>query len=36
MSSGYRAGRERIPSRLYAVSIEPDAGLKLTNDKIMT
>ena len=27
---------ERIPSRLYAVSAEPDAGLELTNHKIMT
>ena len=29
-------GRERIPSRLWAVSAEPDAGLKLTNREIMT
>ena len=28
--------RERIPSRLYAVSAEPGAGLKLMNRKIMT
>ena len=29
-------GRERIPSRVCAVSAEPDAGLDLTNDEIMT
>ena len=29
-------GRERIPSRLYTVSVEPDAGLELTNCEIMT
>ena len=29
-------GRERIPSRLHAVSTEPDAGLELTNREIMT
>ena len=28
--------RERIPSRLHAVSTEPDAGLEPTNHKIMT
>ena len=28
--------RERIPSRLHTVSMEPDAGLELTNHKIMT
>ena len=28
--------RERIPSRLCAVSMEPDVGLELTNPKIMT
>ena len=27
---------ERIPSRLCAVSTEPDAGLELTNGEIMT
>ena len=27
---------EKIPSRLCAVSAEPDAGLKLTNPEIMT
>ena len=27
--------RERIPSRLHAVSIEPDVGLKLMNREIM-
>ena len=29
-------GRERIPSRLSTVSTEPDAGLDLTNLKIVT
>ena len=29
-------GRERIPSRLRAVSAEPSVGLDLTNHKIMT
>ena len=28
--------RERIPSRLYTVSVEPDAGLEPTNREIMT
>ena len=28
--------RERIPSRLHAVSIEPDEGLDLTNCGITT
>ena len=27
---------ERIPSRLLAVSAEPDTGLNLTNSEIMT
>ena len=27
---------ERIPSRLHAVSTEPDAGLELVNHEIMT
>ena len=27
---------ERIPSRLHAVSTEPDVGLELTNHEIMT
>ena len=31
-----RERRERIPSRLFAVSMEPDAGLSLTNREIMT
>ena len=30
------AGEERIPSRLWAVSAEPDMGLNLTNCRIMT
>ena len=29
-------GRERIPSRLYTVSKEPDAGLDPTNPEIVT
>ena len=29
-------GRERIPSRLHTVSVEPDVGLELTNREIMT
>ena len=29
-------GRERIPSRLYAVKVEPDTGLNLTNHEIIT
>ena len=33
---GTEMGRERIPSRLCAVSTEPDAGLDLTNHEIMT
>ena len=28
--------RERIPSRLHAVSAEPDPGLRLMNHEIMT
>ena len=33
---GAERGRERIPSRLRAVSTEPSVGLKLTNHEIMT
>ena len=33
---GKEGGRERIPSRLHAVSTEPNAGLKPTNDEIVT
>ena len=29
-------GKKRIPSRLHAVSTEPDVELKLTNQEIMT
>ena len=37
MGEGQRErGRERIPSRLHAVSAEPDTGLKLMNHEIMT
>ena len=31
-----REGRERIPSRLCAVSTEPDVGFDLKNQEIMT
>ena len=31
-----REGRERIPSRLFTVSSEPDAGLKFMNCENMT
>ena len=31
-----RRGRERIPSRIPAVSAEPDAGLDLNDHEIMT
>ena len=33
---GSREERERIPSRLHAVSVEPDAGRDPTNNEIMT
>ena len=33
---GAVGGRDRIPSRLHAVSTEPDAKLELTNHEIMT
>ena len=33
---GAETGRERISSRLHAVSTEPDMGLNLTNLEIMT
>ena len=33
---GRERGRERIPSRFHTVSAEPDTGLDLTNDGIMT
>ena len=37
VGEGQRARkRERIPSRLLAVSAEPDAGLELMNHEIMT
>ena len=32
---GVERGRQRIPSRLYVVSTEPDAGLKPTDRKIV-
>ena len=31
-----KRGRERIPSRLHAVNVEPDARLEPTNCEIMT
>ena len=33
---GRERGKERIPSRLHAVSAEPNTGLDLTNHEIMT
>ena len=33
---GTERGRERIPSRLRAVSTEPDMGLELMNHETMT
>ena len=33
---GAERGRQRIPSRLHAVSTEPSVGLELTNLEIMT
>ena len=33
---GRQRGRERIPSKLHSVSVEPDEGLKLMNREIMT
>ena len=37
VAQGQRAGeKERIGSRLLAVSAEPDTGLELTNREIMT
>ena len=33
---GRENGRQRIPSRLHAVSTEPDARLDLTDLEIMT
>ena len=35
VGEGHRE-RERIPSRLGAVSTEPDVGLEATNSEIMT
>ena len=31
-----REGRERIPSRLCVVSMEPDTGLNLMNREVVT
>ena len=31
-----RGGRERISSRFYTVSVEPDTGLELVNLEVMT
>ena len=36
LGRGRQRGRERIPSRFYTVSREPDAGLELTICEIMT
>ena len=36
MGAGAERGRQRIRSRLHAVSAEPSVGLKLTNCEIMT
>ena len=36
MSRGKGGERERIPSRLHAVSAEPDAELNPTNRETMT
>ena len=33
---GRESGRERIPSKLHAVSPEPTSGLDLMNHEIMT
>ena len=33
---GRERGRERTPSRLRTISMEPDAGFDPTNSKIMT
>ena len=33
---GRDTGRQRILSRLYTVSTEPDVGLELTNREVMT
>ena len=33
---GAERGRERIPSRLHAVSTELDTGIELMNPEIMT
>ena len=36
LGRGAERGRERIPSRLHIASVEPNAGLELTNHEIMT
>ena len=36
MEKGRERGRGRLPSRLHAISTEPNTGLELTNCKIMT
>ena len=33
---GAERGRDRIPSRLFAISAEPEVGLELTNREIVT
>ena len=34
--AGRERGRERVPSRLHAVSTEPDTGFQPTNREIVT
>ena len=36
LGEGREGGRERIPGRHHAVSVEPDVGLDLTNLEITT
>ena len=36
LGRGREQGRERIPSRLFTVSTEPNVGLELTKCKTMT
>ena len=36
VGGGRERGRQRMPSRLCAISAEPNVGLKCTNAEIMT
>ena len=36
MGRGRERGSKRIPTKLHAVSAEPDAGLELGNHEILT